>query len=490
MAVFRRYDPATETDVGDSHTAQDEGDGLSRRRGRYTTLNLEYQAGSAAWTSLSNVARSRYRYFVDADFSPAPLITNGEVEDYGHWSEELRVNGALGSVAYVAGVYYLRSRLDTRGLIVAFPDGSAGVAAAPLPPAFAQLAPGDVSRDESRKDFRQRDHSTSLFGQAVWTFHPKWTLTTGLRWTAEHKGVHATNSFENTGATFTEVLGEQPYDVTRARTEKQFSPRVALQFDASDELAVYGSYASGFKGGGFNDLAPTPNEFEFEPERSATGEAGIKSSWLHHRLAANVTVFDTRYDDLQVNTFDGTHFFVTNAAEARNQGFELETRWQVTQGWSTTLDAAYLRARYTSFPNAPPIQDASSSPATPAPPHDLTGQPLARAPRWSGALGVQYVSPPLFRDWMARGTVYGLYRGKAFLDVDDDPIDSQRAYCLLNAAIRLGPADQHWMLNLSGQNLTDEVVVIEADDVPLFSGDHYARIQPRRSWSGSLELRW
>lgn len=493
LAYYRRYDAATEAEVRDYRAASDRAGTGGARDGRGAILRLDWDFGAVRLTSLTDRSRSRFGYVLDVDYSAAPLIALDIGEDYAQWSQELRASGRSGALEYLLGAYGFRSELGVDSVIAALPEGSGALAGgqqgvpAQLAEFFALLAEGgapDPLPDESRKDFRQRAQSAALFAQATWAFAPAWSLTGGLRWTREDKRLRMVQSFQRSGLVFMQFLGEEAYDARRRRKERDFSPRLALQYDWSPATTLHLLAARGFKGGGFNDFAPRAQVLEFEEERAQTLEAGVKSLLLDGRLGLNATLFDTRLKDLQAVTWDGSLFYVTNAAAVRTRGAELEARWRIGRGWSLRASLGWLHGVYTSFPDAPARADQGAKS------QDLSGERLAGAPARSGALGLEYVSAAFGPGLHWRAGVDWLYRGAMSLNLDNDPIDSQPAHALWNASWSLGSAAGRWALRLNGFNLTDTLSRNTAADVPLFAGDHWAEVDPPRRYALALELRW
>jgi iron complex outermembrane receptor protein len=492
LALYRLFDPRTEARLDDYRSSTDmEGSGAARRAAS-ATLNLEWGGDGLRLTSLSNVSGSCLDYDYDADYSPIPLLTLGLDEDYRQWSQELRLDGRHASGEYLLGAYLLRADLGVDSRITALPGGAAVVLGelSALPPLLAPILdtlrrPGlpDPVSDQSRKRFRQEATSLALFGQWGWRFAPRWELAAGLRWTQERKAVRMRQSFEDSGLLFRALLEEQAYEASTRRREDDWSPRLVLQYRPDERVTGYLLAARGFKGGGYNDLASRADRLEFEPERAATLEGGFKTLWQDRRLALNLNLFDSRVKNLQVNAFDGSSFYVQNAAAARLRGAELETRWRLGRGWSTQASLGWLDARYRSFPNAPARADQSGDS------QDLGGQRLSRAPAASGALGLEYTAV-LGGGWGWRAAADVLHRERSFLSLDNDPADAQPAVTTLNAQFGLSSAAGGWALALEGRNLTDELVRNAATDVSLFSGNHWAELDPPRRWSLTLAWRW
>ena len=83
-----------------------------------------------------------------------------------------------------------------------------------------------------------------------------------------------------------------------------------------------------------------------------------------------------------------------------------------------------------------------------------------------------------------------LYQSDTFLNLDNDPVDLQRAYTQINAKIGIAGRDDDWSLTIHGRNLTDEVVYMEAADVPLLEGDHFSRQDLPRTIGAEFRLMW
>ncbi len=80
---------------------------------------------------------------------------------------------------------------------------------------------------------------------------------------------------------------------------------------------------------------------------------------------------------------------LSNAADVRSRGAEIDLRAMPIRNLTLGLNASYIDATYTSYENAP----CPSEVAIPNPESDLgslTGRPVAGAPRWILNLSAQY----------------------------------------------------------------------------------------------------
>ncbi len=160
-------------------------------------------------------------------------------------------------------------------------------------------------------------------------------------------------------------------DLTRGelvREDKKFTPKVGLAWKASATQNLYGSYARGFKGGGFDprinvvtsklDL-PTVQR-GFLPETIDTLELGLKSQYNGGRILTNIALFKSDYKDVQIpgsvaidtngdGTDDSFAGITTNAGKADIKGFELEASARITNAFSLSGMYSWIDAEYTEF---------------------------------------------------------------------------------------------------------------------------------------------
>jgi iron complex outermembrane receptor protein len=112
--------------------------------------------------------------------------------------------------------------------------------------------------------------------------------------------------------------------------------------------------ATGYKGGGFNDLDPaTGKPGPYAPEKVIAYEAGYKGQ-LTPTLQYNTSVYYYDYKSFQVTaaTFFGFGptgpiiLIYTKSAAAKMAGWENELNWKVTPNDKLSFTLAFERARY------------------------------------------------------------------------------------------------------------------------------------------------
>jgi iron complex outermembrane receptor protein len=122
---------------------------------------------------------------------------------------------------------------------------------------------------------------------------------------------------------------------------------------------VYGSYATGYRAGGFNARGNNePTVGPYDPEEVGSWELGIRTQPTD-RLQLNLTGFVSDYTDKQqFIVTDGsqcgqsntaTCTFIRNAAETTNQGIEVEGVWMPTDRLTIRGTYGYLDAEFDSY---------------------------------------------------------------------------------------------------------------------------------------------
>ena len=499
LALYRRYDPETDTDINDwrTHTDHKASGALIEGDDLILSSKLALETGSLQF--IASASQQDTVADFDLDVSPVPLLSFPSVEDYEQRSVELRYERPVSWGQFTLGAYYFQSDLDLQVDINLFANGSDGFAAPlidnPTGLPLGSLASQTLSTllgvagaaplgsGQSRHHLIQQQQSTAGFGVVRWDVVERLRLQLDGRLTRETKRGDQSIVFNgSTGRLIGEALGEEEYTLLAKRVETDFSPRASALFQATHNISSYLTVAQGFKSGGFNNLAAVPERAEFKGEQSFTTEAGLRlKSTLG--ISGALTVFRTRFKNLQVAALDGTEFFVGNAARARTQGVELSARWRSPFGLSVSTELGYLDAKYDRYEGAPATADSDEDS------QDLSGRTLQRAPKFSGSLQVDYLT---LLPWVRLPAAIGVVAEGAsqqFLNIDLDPIDAQGRYVRYNAYAALSDRSQRFTLRLIGRNLTDETVRREAADIAIV-GAHSVGLYPPRSLAAELGYRF
>ncbi|MEQ1780472.1 MAG: TonB-dependent receptor [Hyphomonadaceae bacterium] len=260
---------------------------------------------------------------------------------------------------------------------------------------------------------------------------------------------------------------------------KDFSPRVSLAWDVTDDHNLYFTYAKGFKGGGFDprgqtSAAPDTNQngtrdpdeifafMQFEPETVNSYEAGWKGMFERGRFTTNVAAFWMDYQDVQVpssigvdtnndginDTFTGA---TTNAAAATLKGIEFDGNAVLGENWisqgdelSTTLSVGYIDAKYDEF-IGPAGTDVAST------------RVFQNTPEWTSSWRVNYTTPFTLVNTPGNLTFINslAYRSESSQFEVRMPLLDQEAFTLWDMSL-LFKTDKGWTIGVHGKNLSDE----------------------------------
>ena len=179
--------------------------------------------------------------------------------------------------------------------------------------------------------------------------------------------------------------------------DDQITYTFRLAYDLTDNINIYGSYATGWKSSSINlgrDSRPFAEDFTpyidpatgisigpvvdpftgdvlrtappsaiqdaglavanlttgtrfAEPEDAEVFEIGVKGAW--DTFAINLAIFDQKIENFQSNVFLGTGFVLANAEEQSATGVEVDMSWSPIDDLTLTFAGTFLDATYDSF---------------------------------------------------------------------------------------------------------------------------------------------
>ncbi|MEH6570421.1 MAG: TonB-dependent receptor [Halioglobus sp.] len=483
-----------EMDEGTSYFHDGDGDEIA--------VKLDWELDAGTLTTI--LAHSEYSFdrYNDADYGPLAVANFYDSEDYEQDSLEVRFASATGGTFdYLAGIYYQSADLDATGDTQFW-----------APSALGALGLNGMQRIHY---LDQESDTWAVFGQLTWHISDVLRLNIGGRYTEEEKnadqGAHlyakvpATEPLNPAPGTelpdvFVSALngliemGDGPHDNELKLDEDDFSPTASLQWDASDELMFYASFARGFKGGGFNafSLMDTPEEAVYDPEEVTSYEIGGKMSLLDGAAELNIAIFHMEFEDIQTTQFTGnTGFVVGNAAQATSQGIELDGRWLATEKLMLSGNIGYIDFEFDDYLEAGctglqiyNMQQAglgqSGADCSAQGINDLSGRTNQDVPELTATLAAEYTQP-IGNDYDLRVVVDLNYSDEYYATADLDENTVQDSFTKYNASMIFGPLDGKWDLSLITRNLTDEKTFSYANDVPLFSDSHFVGLESGRT---------
>jgi len=419
-----------------------------------------------------------YKHFKLTEYTDNDATANpaNRLDTYRHttsWqlSQEVRTSvDVTDNVNLLLGGFYLKTHYDHfASLILDF-----------ALPGFSQ---------HNRQD--QDNWSGSLFAQTFVDITDKLRFQAGIRYTHEKtKMVAGTESFlDPSGAG--QFFGSPSIGGFVAEGSKSWDKlgwKLGLDYKISKGVLLYGSYARGFKSGGFVGRISAPEDIgPFGPETVDTFETGLKADWFDRRLRTNISAFYTIYKNMQVSqnyildngggaTQISTSIF--NAAKATIKGLELEVTAVPVDGLTLTGSLAYLDATYDKFLFFNSLSGDYD---------DLKGYRLQNSPKWASNLGATYEFG-LGSGTATMGANYAYTSSKYLQNLIDPPIARIQSTHLVRANLGWKPESGQWSIELWANNLLDKHYVEAATwNTGLFSQISY---MPPREYGVSFRLNW
>jgi len=294
-----------------------------------------------------------------------------------------------------------------------------------------------------------------VFGSFDYDLNERWTLTVGGRYTYEDK--------ENSLATsLIAVATVSPVPASDGESWNEFTPKVTLTYNLDNGI-IYGTFASGFKSGGYNH--PLRVGAVIQPETIDMIEVGYKAD-LSDSVRLTSAFFAYSYDDLQVTKAASGGGTVTteNATDSDIMGLDVDLTWAATEKLTLRFNAEYLDTEYKDYETAgrAPNTVLTGDPAAIGYGFvffNAKGQEMLRAPELATYLSMQYDSPIDVggREGSLSLNMNYAWKDDYLFDFEVDPLVdvTQDAHGILNARATL--TIDKVSLSVWGKNLTDEV---------------------------------
>jgi outer membrane receptor protein involved in Fe transport len=449
-------------------------------------------------------------------------------------------NCRLVSGGGLAGLYSPTSPLCVApGVGPATIAAATGASGADIVAGFTALD-GLNDRGSTIDQYKQDGTNWALFTHNIVNLTDRLALTLGVRYTNDEKDFSALFGNNNTVCTTVQGLLLDDLASTNAtaralaggliglscqgnstaelngvsisddRSEDEWTGTAILSWKATDDLLVYGSFARGYKAGGFNldrsalksPITPFGGQagtqalvgnLQFDPELVDSYEIGLK--YATRPFSISVAAFRSDFSNFQLNTFNGTVFLVQNvngcngdlvggppsdtdtsaatgacaAADVgygvRTQGVEIESQINPFDSLSIAGGVTYARTRY----QDDLVGNSAGAPLDPAL-RKLPGDNLSNAPEWVATGSITWT--PEIGSTGLTGLVYfdGRYTEGYNTGSDLFPQKEQESFALFNARIGIRGPDLKWSLEFWGQNIFNKDYAQVAFNTPFQAG--------------------
>ncbi len=385
-----------------------------------------------------------------------------------------------GPLSVVGGLFFMREGITSHQ--IAFAD------------AFTSPFTFQRTVDDSLKT-----NSYAAYLSGTYHLNDKTRLSAGLRYSSDEKTYFRTTStFSNLAA----LVGTFAFNGKKRWTD--LSPTVSLDYQASDNVMVYGKISEGYMAGGFNGRANNPGEDQpYAPEKVLSYEAGVKSEWMDRRVRLNAAIFDQDFKDFQARVsrsvtsptqpVPSIDFAVLNAGKLNIYGAELELTANPVPALLLDAQVGYLHAEYKTFSEQRQVTPAPAPLTT----VDRSFQTPAFSPTWTARFGGSYEFDLAGAGFLSANGA-AKYRSKMALSVDNSDIFThaifpgmwQEAFWTYDASVVWQSPDRHYTAGVYGKNLSNEVYKTDAQEFSSVGGIRTAYYGNPRTWLFTLTARW
>ncbi len=388
---------------------------------------------SLNFTSITAFRSSKVTFSSLVDGTPASILDQAWTLDHEQFTQELRLNGAMGDILdWTLGGYYYKAN-GTSGGRVNIPGGLV-------------VGGGGLELDILFRDPVETE-SKSVFAHTVWHPVDRVNFTAAIRYTEDSKDF-TFNRYDLDGSEHP-VLGPL-LDYAVAYEGDRVDYRLGADVEWSPDFMTYAQVSTGYKGGGVNPRPFfTTQAIPYEPETLTAYEAGFKSKLADGRVTLNMAAFFNKYNDFQatlllcdsISPFPGAPCTQsTNVGDAEIKGVEAELFMEPVDGLTFDGSVGYLDFEYTSVNPDTGIT------------LDMTN---VYTPEWTAAAGLQYAA-----DLGGSGTLTPRvdlsYRSRVEGDAVNTPLSSLPGRALLSAKLTWRSVDEDWEAQASVTNLTDK----------------------------------
>jgi len=216
--------------------------------------------------------------------------------------------------------------------------------------------------------------SIGVYGQGTYELTEQLSITAGLRYSADNKGLDSRNNNYNrtngtvlcsvNGVSFTATsLVTNPIQCSQYKENffSGLSYTLGAEYQPTEDILLYIKTSKGFRSGGQNLRSSTSGAFQpFEPEIAYSHEVGFKGEFFDRRLRVNLAAYYTDVNNIQrsalvatppipPSTVPGSTTILGNAGKARFKGIEAEIQAVLFTGFRLSASGALTDPSYVRF---------------------------------------------------------------------------------------------------------------------------------------------
>ncbi|MDU9030478.1 TonB-dependent receptor [Pseudomonas mediterranea] len=305
------------------------------------SAKVDYRLNDA-WSLTSMTANTSSDYSNRLDFDQT-AVDNEVVlrkQEGDLFSQELRLNYASDTVKSFIGAYYGHSTNNFHDRLL-------------FDNVQVRTAKGDTKIENK-----------AVFGEVNWTFAPRWTLITGLRYD------HETNDTD---------IKEDSFS-SPEQVKKSFDavlPKIGIDYELATDQYLGFTVQKGYRGGGVNVRAGSGHQ-AYDPEYTTNYELSYRGSFFDKTLRTRANLYYTDWKDQQVRLQqNGSPVLdIFNAGRSDIKGLEVFVEKDVTEQLTLNMGGSITDGKYKDF-----VTGAGQ---------DMSGEAFLASPKYKMSVGGVY----------------------------------------------------------------------------------------------------
>ncbi|MBO1322709.1 TonB-dependent receptor [Acanthopleuribacter pedis] len=379
---------------------------------REGSVKLDLNSEAGKFTAIAAFNQLDEFFSADFDFTNVDILRADETLEFEAQTLELRFTSPDDTAfRWIAGAFYQSWERGVDTLI------------------FLNLDPAVEGYEFNISQLEDNDNTSSAFYvQGDLRLQERWELSGALRYDRDER--EQTNVANG-------VVRDEVFDAVQTK--------LSLAYFVNDQAMVFGSYADGFRSGGFNPpgVEAFPNGYGEETTRNL--EFGFKLAGGDDRWLLNAALFYTDFEDQQVFVFDVPlgAAGILNIDESEITGLELDWRLKASEHFDLNVGFGYSDTEIKKLDTSSPFFDLIQGP--------VSGNKAPNTPETSANIGLRYHRDlGEHRKFVAKLDYE--HTGELYWHIDN--VDRRSEQNLLNARLSYGFGK--WTVALFGKNLGDE----------------------------------